>query len=155
MRGQTRQPAPEDWQKENAMDNTQTAEMQGLDMPERTYRRSREELLVDAATKPIMHMVQFDVIQHAVSDSVLHADEDGDALLSSRRDDLARFTGVRVRFPTGYDRADALRALQKVILWLEDDAHLGSPMPEITTDEGPYQILLKTVAGLRSRRGHD
>ncbi len=81
----------------------------------------RRELLADAKTRPVRHLLQIDAYQHVTpsDDPTLVADEDGDCLQVIERLELRRFDGVRVQVPIGHDRSDAARVLRKIAAWLE------------------------------------
>ena len=89
-----------------------------FELPESEVRR---ELLAEARTKPVQHLLQLDMHQgvHPENDEALTPDADGDCLVISERLELRRFAGVRVQLPVLYDRAAAARALHKVAAWLE------------------------------------
>ncbi len=88
------------------------------------FERARR--LAAYATKPLQTLVQVDVWQHgAPGDPSVVPDEDGDCLLSSITNDFRNFDGVRVQFPPGRSREDIIRALDKVMHWIESGADIG------------------------------
>ena len=88
----------------------------------------RADLLADAARKPVRHLMQFDVFQSNFDD-IVRPDEDGDCLFWSHTYELRRSDIVRVQFPVGYDRDNAVRALRKIADFIEEGVDLSGETP--------------------------
>src|SRR5919202_1058183 len=103
----------------------------------------RQELLAEAQQKPILHLLQVDVVQHCDPENgrAPILDDDGDCLTITERLALRRFEGVRVQVPVDYDRAAIVRALRKVAAWFEagveleeDDAAIAERVVPVADD---------------------
>lgn len=84
---------------------------------------ARTSLLIDAATKPIRHMTQFDIDFDVPSEQdIVEPDKDGDGLMWGNRLDFAWFDGVQICFPAGIDKDKVVRALHKVLELVEAES---------------------------------
>jgi len=81
----------------------------------------RQELLAEAAKKPVKHLVQFDCFFNTPADDVSHPDQDSDALFSMAVFDLRNMDVLRVTLHVGTKREDALRGLGKIVQWIRSD----------------------------------
>ncbi len=82
----------------------------------------RSELIAKYTDKPVTRYTQYDGFIDAKEDSVVHPDEDGDALFASTTYELMGFDfGVRVLIPDGIEPAAAARSLAKIADWVERD----------------------------------
>jgi hypothetical protein len=88
----------------------------------------RADLLADAARKPVRHLMQFDVFQSNFDD-IVRPDEDGDCLFWRDTYELRRSDIVRVQFPVGYDRDNAVRALRKIADFIKEGVDLSGETP--------------------------
>lgn len=103
-------------------------------------RPQREEIILQAAEKPIRKMVQFDVFTGAVEDDLIVPDEDGDWISFGSSYDLVRSECIRLRFIAGTPLADVSRALRKIASEIDELGNNSSMLPgmlepEPATDE--------------------
>lgn len=86
----------------------------------RPQLNEREELLAQAARKPVRQLTQID-IEHEPRDE--NGDREGDVIWTSTRSELRQTDfPVRVQILDGTDRAEAVRLLRKVLDLLESEA---------------------------------
>jgi hypothetical protein len=93
------------------------------------------ELLSHYAKKEPRAFRQFDGFLDCWGDDVMHADDDGDALMGRATWELMNTeVGIRVLVPIGTTSADALRLLRKIINWIERGGGVENvvPVEEVT-----------------------
>jgi hypothetical protein len=84
----------------------------------------REELLREAAEKPIRKFKQYDVFFHNTGSDMFDSDKDGDNLSSGQTYELNRSACLRVLVPSGTTPEEVMRGLKKVIVWIKGDSEL-------------------------------
>jgi len=78
-------------------------------------------LLEHYAFKDVLHFTQYDGwIDYPPGDCVMTPDEEGDVVMSTSAWELRSGVPVRVHILDGTETKDAIRILQKMILWMAD-----------------------------------
>jgi hypothetical protein len=110
--------------------------------PNEVYEQQRAELVAEAASKPILHLHQFDCFLNARADDVFRPDSDGDALFHGETHELRRMGAdvIRVHIPVGVSQKDAVRALKKILRWVKSDPKLFEAVPN-TREIGFFERL--------------
>jgi len=80
--------------------------------------------------------IQYDGFTNALRDSIVHPDEDGDALFAGTTYELMTGSvGVRVLMPERTTTLEAVRVLRKIANWIERDGILQA---SALTEELPW-----------------
>jgi hypothetical protein len=89
------------------------------------HKKNREELLRHYASKEIHTYLQLDCFVGACDDAVTNPDKDEDALFASVVDELrSGGPAIRIQVPEGTSKIDTIRAVRKLLVWIEEQYYL-------------------------------
>ena len=92
------------------------------------YEQLRAALVLDAASKPIVRVCQYDGFTNVEQGEIyIRTDSAGDFLDRGESDELGALDCVRVQFPKAMPLPDAARVLRKLLALVEFDAKCEKP----------------------------
>lgn len=108
------------------MSDEQNMEANAMMLSDAPERLLREELLRDAAEKPVQKVIQVDGFAGVEDDCVMNPDKDRDSIMAGLRHELRHSThAVRVHIAENAKADDVIRLLTKILKWCKKDPYFG------------------------------